>query len=98
MTEELAGKRCHALALWLQEAAGRRPVRMPPPGTAPSVIIERGLASRHDAAALVQILRRLGLLSLVLVTGLQYIYMDTLLEIQLLRPLIVFVLTRGTSA
>ena len=89
MTEELAGQRCHDLARWLQEAA-RRPMRMPPPGMAPSVIIAR--------SALAPILRRLSLLSLVLVTGLQYIYMDTLLEIQLLRPLIVFVLTRGSSA
>jgi hypothetical protein len=76
------------LAQWLKEA-GRRTVARPLAPVnevyvrTPAVPSKRGLGIR------------IALQALLLVAGLQYIYIDTMLQIVSLQPLVVFVLVDG---
>ena len=76
------------LAQWLKEA-GRRRVARPVPQVSEVYVSTRPVASKRGLGI------RIALQALLLVAGLQYIYMDTMLQIVSLRPLVVFVLVDG---
>lgn len=98
MPKEFGRQQTDELAAWLQEVGRRRLRRRRRVGATPPTDVRIEIVAPAPGMSLrATTLRRLGLLTLLLLAGLEYIYLDARLQVELLHHLIVFVFTPGSG-